>query len=171
MERLDLYDINRIKTGKTIPRGRKLKNNQYRLIVHLCIFNSKRQMLIQHRQINKKSWPNLWDFTVGGSVISGETSQEAIQRELFEEIGLKLDFKNVRPSLTINYRKGFDDIYLINHDVDINSLTLQKEEVQNVKWASMNEIFFMLDKKIFIPYQKSYIELLFYLKDHSKACE
>lgn len=167
MEIQDLYDINRIKTGETTIRGNKIKKGRYRLTILICIFNSENKMLIQHRQPFKNPWPNLWDVTVGGSSIAGETSQNAAERELFEEIGLKLNFDNIRPALTINFDGGFNDVYLINNDVNTNSLTLQQEEVKEVKWASMYEIISMIDENIFIPYNKNYIELLFYLKDHT----
>jgi hypothetical protein len=73
----------------------------------------------------------------------------------------------MRPALTINFYGSFNDVYLINNDVNTNSLTLQQEEVKEVKWASMYEIISMIDENIFIPYNKNYIELLFYLKDHT----
>ena len=38
---------------------------------------------------------------------------------------------------------------------------MQYEEVQQVKWASMEEIFQMIDEGVFIPYYKSLIQLLF----------
>ena len=38
---------------------------------------------------------------------------------------------------------------------------LQYEEVQRVKWATLDEIFQKLDDGIFIPYYKSLIQLFF----------
>jgi len=61
----------------------------------------------------------------------------------------------------MNYNYGFDDIYLIKQDVDINELSLQYEEVQKVKWASKEEIFSMIDSGEFIPYYQSLIQLFF----------
>ena len=106
----------------------------------------------------------MWDITVGGSATMGDSSQDAAEREVFEEIGLKLDLQQVRPHLTVNFDKGFDDIYLLEQDVDIESLTLQESEVQRVKWATIEEIFEMLDSGEFIPYYKSLIQLLFDMK-------
>ena len=51
-------------------------------------------------------------------------------------------------------------------DVDINSLSLQYEEVKAVKWATLDEILQMIKSGEFIPYHESFIELLFYLKDN-----
>lgn len=164
MEIWDLYDKDRIKTGETMVRGSKFKENTYHLVVHVCIFNLEGQMLIQQRQPFKDGWPNMWDITVGGSAVSGDTSQLAAEREVYEEIGYKLSLDGIRPSLTINFDKGFDDIYLIQKDVDISKLKLQYEEVQSVKWASKEEILSMIDEEIFIPYHKSLIDLLFFMR-------
>ena len=117
MELLDIYNKDRIKTGKTMIRGSVSENGAYHLVVHACIFNSEDKMLIQQRQSFKRGWPNLWDISVGGCVAAGETSQMAVQRELFEELGLNIDLKHVRPHMTINFNTGFDDIYLIEQDV------------------------------------------------------
>jgi isopentenyldiphosphate isomerase len=161
MELWDVYDINRIKTNKTMVRGEPFEKGNYHLVVHVCLFNSKGEMLIQQRQPFKKGWSNMWDITVGGSATQGDTSQSAAERELFEEIGLRVDLKNVRPHFTMNFNNGFDDFYLIEQEVDISELSLQYEEVQNVKWASKEEIFSMIESGEFIPYYHSLIQLCF----------
>lgn len=161
MELWDLYDVHRNKTDQTWVRGEKLQPGNYHLVVHVCIFNSDGEMLIQQRQPFKEGWPNLWDVTVGGSAVSGDTSQTAARRELFEEIGLDVDFGRIRPHLTINFERGFDDIYLIENNVELQTLKLQYEEVQNVKWASREEILAMIKNGEFIPYYESLIHLLF----------
>ena len=162
MELWDIYNADRIKTGRTVLRGKTIQKGDYHLVVHVCIFNSKDEMLIQQRQSFKAGWSNMWDITAGGSAVKGDTSQTAIERELFEEVGIKYDFQSVRPHLTINFDGGFDDIYLIEKDdIDINTLQMQYEEVQAVKWATIDEIFEKLDNGTFIPYYKSLIQLFF----------
>ena len=161
MELWDIYDRDRRLSGRTMIRGEAFQNGDYHLVVHACIFNRQGEMLIQQRQPFKQGWPNMWDITVGGSAVQGDTSQMAIQRELFEELGLTLDLRFVRPHLTIQFDHGFDDVYLIENDVNIDALRLQKEEVQRVKWASREEIFEKIDQGLFIPYYKSLIQLFF----------
>ncbi|MDR1664429.1 MAG: NUDIX hydrolase, partial [Clostridiales bacterium] len=56
------------------------------------------------------------------------------------------------------------DYYLIEKDIDINTLTLQREEVQRVRWADKEEIWTMIDKGEFVPYYKSLIALCFEMK-------
>lgn len=161
MELWDIYNRDKTKSNKTMAKGETFEKGAYHLVVHACIFNSKGEMLIQQRQPFKSGWPNLWDITVGGSAVSGETSQTAMEREVFEEIGLKIDLQTVQPHLTINFDVGFDDIYLLERELNINDLVLQYEEVQQVKWATMEEIVKKLDNGTFIPYYKSLIQLFF----------
>ena len=162
MELWDIYDMNRNKTNRTVLRGEEIQPGNYHLVVHVCIFNRDGEMLIQQRQPFKEGWSNMWDITVGGSAVAGDSSQTAAQRELFEEIGLELlDFEQRRPHYTIHFEKGFDDIYIIEKDVDLHTLKLQYEEVQNVKWASKEEILSMIKTGEFIPYFESIIHLLF----------
>ena len=164
MDLWDIYNSERVKTGKVMERGKNFEDGAYHLVVHVCIFNSKNEMLIQQRQPFKDDWSNLWDFTAGGSAISGDNSYIAAERELFEEIGLRMDFSNIRPHLTINFEFGFDDYYLVEVDVEIEKLNLQYEEVQAVKWVSKDKILEMVDNGEFISYYKSLIELLFEMR-------
>lgn len=159
-EVLDLYDVNRIKLDHTMNRYEKNKDGEYRLVVHLVIFNSLGEILIQKRTDTKTYWPGLWDITVGGQVDSGETSQQGIQRESFEELGYIHDFSNERPVFTFNFKEGFDDIYVIEEDVDLTTLKLQETEVSMVKWASLEEIEDMINKNEFIKYYPEYLRLL-----------
>lgn len=109
----------------------------------------------------------MWDITVGGSAVSGDTSQTAAEREVLEEIGYKLDLSNIRPSFTINFKNGFNDIYLVEREIEIDTLKLQYEEVKEVKWATADEIKSMIESGEFIPYDKSFIDMLFFLRNHN----
>lgn len=121
-------------------------------------------MLIQQRQPFKDGWANMWDITVGGSATVGDTSQQTAMRELEEEIGLKLDLSNTRPHLTLNFDEGFDDIYLVEAEVDLDELTLQPSEVQAVQWADEATILDMIRSGKFIPYHEPMIPLLFAMR-------
>ncbi|MDE6639116.1 MAG: GNAT family N-acetyltransferase [Acetatifactor sp.] len=148
----DVYDKDRVKTGKIHRRGEKLPDGQYHLVVHVCIFNSQNQMLIQQRQPFKEGWNNMWDLTVGGSAVAGDSSSQAAEREVYEELGLKIDLSGVRPDFSVTFPGGFDDYYLIRKDVELSELVLQETEVQRVKWAGKEEVLKMQEEGTFIPY-------------------
>ena len=167
MELLDIYDENRNKTGEAFVRGTPLKPGQYRLVVHIVIFNSKGEMLIQQRTPTKDTDPNLWDVTVGGCATAGDDSRSAAHRELLEELGLNIDFTNIRPYLSVNFEGGFDDYYIFEQDdIDLTELTLQASEVQDVQWATLPQVLAMLERGEFIRYQESFIRFLFDQRHH-----
>ncbi len=139
------------------------------MVVHVCIFDLHGRMLIQQRQPFKRGWSNLWDISVGGSAISGDSSRTAAERETREELGLNIDLSDVRPTATLYWEHGFDDYYVVTRPVELESLHLQYEEVQAVRWASKEEILHLIDGGQFIPYEKSLIEQLFFRKDHRSA--
>lgn len=170
MELWDAYDINRQLLNKDLVRGEPAAEGCFHTVVHICIFNGKNQMLIQQRQPFKKGWSDLWDVSCGGSILKGETSGAGAHRELLEELGIDHDFSGIRPNFTYNFREGFDDFYLIEKEVDPSSLSLQYEEVQNVRWASMEEILEMIDSGAFIPYFKSIIGMIFEVRGQHDGC-
>ena len=162
----DVYDVNRRHTGKTVVREKSWGFEKYHLIVHVCVFHPDGRMLIQKRAHEKKAWPDLWEISAGGSALAGEDSWQAAEREVFEELGLKLDLKNARPHLSINYERGFDDFYTAIRGVDLDQLVLQKEEVAEVKWASLQEVRQMETDGTFVPYFPGLIELLWQVRDN-----
>lgn len=170
MEIMDLYDENRQKTDKTYIRGSAQPKGFYRMVVHVCIFNKLGQLLIQRRTLNKKM-PGLWDVTCGGAVSTHESSQMGAQRELFEELGLDIDFKNIRPLVTANFPMGFDDFYVINKDVDLDTLSLQAEEVSDAKRASLDEVIKLRREEKFVRYKESFIRFLFDLSKDNRYVE
>ena len=152
-----------------MQRGDDFPEGAFHLVVHVCIFSSLGEMLIQQRQPFKDGWPNMWDVTVGGSAVAGDSSQKAAERELLEELGLTIDLTGTRPHLTVNYEVGFDDYYLIESEAETEKLNLQYDEIQRVKWATKEEIFSLLECGEFIPYYKDLLGLLFEMRSKYSA--
>ena len=53
---------------------------------------------------------------------------------------------------------------LLTRDLELSSLTLQTEEVQDVRWASEEEVLSMLEAGTFIPYPESFLRFLFAMR-------
>ena len=94
-------------------------------------------------------WPGMWDLSAGGHVDSGETSIQAMHRELIEELGLDVDPTDFHPigvtesvniqGKMINRHMNHYFVYKVN-DIDLESLNLQKIEVSEVRWVDKEEI-------------------------------
>ena len=164
MEYWDLYDRDRIKTGETGLRGAPLPPARFHMVIHICIFNPQGELLIQKRSQLKAGWPGKWDLSVGGAAQVGDSSWQTAQRELAEELGLLVDFSEIRPSFTVNFERGFDDVYLLNMDIALDDLHLQAEEVTEVKWANETTLHQMIDSGEFLPYYHSLISMLFEMR-------
>ena len=133
MELVDLYDENRLPLGRTAERSARKGPGEYRMVVHVCVFDSRGRLLIQRRTPEKVIFPNLWDVSVGGGVDAGEDSRRGAEREFREELGYPLDLSGLRPSVTVNFDGGFDDFYILIRDLRLEELTLQREEVRDVR--------------------------------------
>ena len=57
-------------------------------VVHLHVFNSQGDVYLQKRPEWKDIQPGKWDTAVGGHIDYGETPDEALQREVREELGI-----------------------------------------------------------------------------------
>jgi isopentenyldiphosphate isomerase len=163
MEILDLYNENRERTGRTHVRGKTVREGDFILVVHVWMLNSDGEFLIQKRQPWKKLFPGMWDCSVAGAALAGDSSKAAATREAKEELDLDLDMTGAELILTDKFSFGFDDIWLIRLDLDIDSLHIQKEEVDALKWASPAEIRDMAENGEFIHYY--YLEKMLKLAD------
>ena len=70
IEYWDIYDENRNKTGRIYRRGDEMQSGDYHLVIHVCIFNSKNELLIQRRHPDKIGWPGIWDISAASYRLS-----------------------------------------------------------------------------------------------------
>lgn len=117
IERLDIYDNEKKKTGKIIERkeGLRLGEEEYILAVQCWIINKKREILLTQRKFDK-GYGGMWEPT-GGLLISGENSIQGVKRELQEEIGLNIskeDLFLVREKIEKDENcNTFRDVYIV----------------------------------------------------------
>ena len=145
-ELMDIYDIDRNYTGKTIERENAfLEEDQFILYVLALIENAEGKLLITQRS-QEKSWAAGWWEITGGGVGAGESSREAVEREVREETGL--DPEGFEPELIYSYvnseGKGGDnyivDIYRYRLDFALEDVDLQDSEAVDCALASWDDI-------------------------------
>lgn len=120
----------------------------HKAVVVFIISNDNKKILLQQRAASKKLWPNLWDITAGGHVISGELGYHTVIRETKEEIGIDIDkneleFIGCTTSETISgdiINRHFNEYYIVHKDVKVEDIVLQEEEVQDIKWFTKEEV-------------------------------
>ncbi len=141
MELRDLYDKNSNLIGKTYRKGEAIPDDCYPMVVMAVIRNSKGEFLMQKRVESKGGD---WGVT-GGHPKSGETPIEGIITEVKEELGL--DF--LAEEFT-EFDSGCDGkdcykMYLVNRDISMDDILVQKEELTEVRWFSMEELRHMVE--------------------------
>ena len=139
MEILDVYDNNGNVTGRKIVRGDKsevLSENEHIALAVIFIENEDGEFLIQ-----KTSQEKGGEFSsTGGHVNSGETPLETIKREVKEEIGINIDNDVIEEYGFLLYDKPLRYIFYLKKQIDLNSISVQQEEVEYVKYKTIEEI-------------------------------
>ena len=163
MERLDTYFNQYQKTGRIVERNnyKNLPADEYLMVVHLCVFNCRGEMLIQQRQLHKDRYPGMWDISAGGFVQSGETVTDAVLREAREEIGVEFDEKSVRYVMTVPFSFVLDGFFAVQTDCRLEDFTPQPEEVAQLKWASLDEVLQLCKDGQFVDYDVNLLSYCF----------
>ena len=107
------------------------------------VFNDKNQLLLQQRAAHKYHSPLLWTNTCCSHQRDGEENVEAGKRRLQEEMGFVCDLKEVTWFI---YKAPFDN-GLTEHELDHiligyhnENPTLNREEAENFKWMTIEEV-------------------------------
>lgn len=142
MELVDIVDENNELTGQVEDRWIAYEKGLWRRTVSCWIMNKKGEILLQKRTPNKRRNPNKWAKT-GGQVDSGESVEEAIIREVKEELGIDISKKQIQAiGIYIkddkNRRFAYNFIFIV--DYKIEDYTLQEDEVSEVKYFTIEEI-------------------------------
>ncbi len=156
-EYIDIYDENRNLTGEKLPRKSRLKKGQFMMYVLALIENADGKFLITQRAFDKKWAAGDWEIP-GGGAVAGESSMEAICREVAEETGLDLsscENRVIYSYVNEDLERGdnyFVDIYRFRADFQAEDVTIQKSEAVDWKLASFDEITELGEKGHFLHY-------------------
>jgi len=135
-------------------------------VVHLHVINKNGKILLQKRPVNKFIQPGKWDTPVGGHVSVNETIEQALRREVQEEIGIVLTNANpfaqyiwtsdVESELVFSYITFYDKPLCPNkNELDESEFWTLTEISQNlgrgIFTPNFEHEFKMLQEKIFKP--------------------
>ncbi len=159
MELWDIYDKDKKPTGRTMKRNDWcLKEGEYHLSVLGVIQRQDGKYLITKRAADKAWAPGWWEVS-GGAAIAGETSEEAVKREILEETGL--DVTNAEGGFLFSYHREnpgegdnyFVDVYKYHMDFTEEDIKLQTEETNAFQIADAAQLSEYDKQGIFLHYQ------------------
>ena len=142
MEFNDIYDENRNLTGRVHQRGTPWGPGEYGVVVCVWVYDGRGHLLLT-RRAKGKSFAGTWENS-GGAVQAGETSRQAIARELLEETGIQASPEEFEFLDTDRNRNIFFDHYCLQRQVRPKDIVLQPGETDNVMWASFGKVHWMI---------------------------
>ena len=155
-EIFDIVDEKGQPTGETVTRSQAHAEGVRHRTAHIWVVRDngdKTEVLLQKRALNKDSFPGRYDTSSAGHIQAGDEPLESAIRELSEELGIQADADdlNFAGTFPIQYEKEFHGkmfrdneiafVYVYDEDVDIDKLTIQKEELDSVEWFDLEEVY------------------------------
>ena len=119
-------------------------------VVHLHIFDTQGLLYLQRRSMSKEIQPGKWDTAVGGHVDYGETIEEALHREVREELGITgfepihnftyLFQSSVEREMVYSYRTIYE-----------GDIVIDPEEIDEGRYWDIDEVMAHMGKGVFTP--------------------
>lgn len=168
-EYVDVMDAQGQYTGEKVLKSEAHRKGLYHPTVHIWFYTRDGYILMQQRGRDKATFPLLWDVSVAGHVASGEAVMDAAIREIEEEIGLKLDkkeldhlgvFKSEQLHKVNLIDREFHYTYLCELNTPFSALRKQDSEVEALKMLPLNilaeEVWGLANPQKYVPHDISY---------------
>ena len=160
MEYLDYFDANYKLLGKAEKRKVHLKGLWHHTF-HCWVYTSDGKVVFQLRAKHIVACPGLLDVSCGGHIQAGETPLKGGLRELREELGLKVSQKELLylgvfqhtadclyPDGKPNLNREYGHVYLLKSDLPLKEYRLQRDELDGVFKADLNDLFRLFSKEV-----------------------
>ena len=145
MEYSDIYDAQRRLTGRRHLRGTPWGKGEYGLIVCVWVYDGKGRVLMTQRA-PEKTFAGTWENS-GGAAQAGETSRQAIARELYEETGIRANPVEFELIGSRRDKDAFFDFYCLRDNTPLEKIVLLPGETSDVKWVTFKEVHQMIRRK------------------------
>ncbi|MCY1722235.1 NUDIX domain-containing protein [Prolixibacteraceae bacterium Z1-6] len=119
-------------------------------VVHLHVLNKNKAILVQKRPLNKLIQPGKWDTAVGGHISAGETLEQALEKEAFEEIGLKDFSAKLQKVYKWESEVEAELVYMFT-TYDFKNYSVQSDEVDELRFWTKNQVLKNMDRGVFTP--------------------
>ena len=145
MEYNDIYDADGHATGRVHRRGSPWKAGEYGLVVCVWVHDGRGNILLT-RRAKGKSYAGTWENS-GGAAKAGETSRQAIARELFEETGIRAEESEFEFLRAVRDKNAFYHHYCLKRATPLEDIVLLPGETDGAQWVTFARIHEMIETK------------------------
>lgn len=136
-------------------------------VVHLHLFNSKGELYLQLRPKWKSIQPNKWDTACGGHIEYGELVEDALKREVYEELGVSNFIPNLITKYVFDGKIDYEFVNVYSAVYD-GIVTPSSTELAGGRFFSKQEIITKLGTNFFTPnFEQEYKTYIMNLNIHS----
>lgn len=140
-----------VKERREIHRDGDLHGTAHVWLVRYRPDRKSAEVLLQKRSRDKDSFPGCYDISSAGHIPSGDDFRESALRELWEELGIRVQAEDLVCEYThIGYREAefygqvfknneYSRVYLCECGLEPEEFRLQPEEVESVLWMDFRE--------------------------------
>lgn len=132
-------------------------------VVHLHVFNSRGELYLQKRPEWKDIQPGKWDTAVGGHVDLGESVEQALRREVREELGIT-DFTPERVTHYV-FESVRERELVFTYKTVYDGPVYPSDELDGGRFWPVEEIRANLGKGIFTPNFEGEVEKVLLMKN------
>jgi len=167
-EYFDIIDKSGKRIGKATRQECHSDKSLAHCTVHVLVFNSRGELFLQKRSMDKDIQPGKWDTSVGGHLDLGEVFDQAVHREMKEELDIETPveymydywmYSEVETEYVHTYRAIYD-----------GAIKLDPNEIDEGRFWSIEEVEENLGTGIFTPnFEQEYQQYLQWEKSKSSA--
>jgi len=129
-------------------------------VVHLHVFNSRGEVYLQKRPTWKDIQPGKWDTAVGGHVDYGESPEQALLREVREELGIET-FVPEHMGMYVFDSKRERELVYVNKTTYDGPIRPSEEELDGGRFWTVEEIRQAIGQQVLTPNFESEFQRFF----------
>jgi isopentenyldiphosphate isomerase len=140
----------------TVPRSVMRCDRLLHRAVYVIVFDPQGRLLIHRRSDRKDIWPGWWDIAIGGVVSAGESWEQAVRREVAEEIGIEIATAagDAHPEPIGGGRYDDDHLSVLGRCYRIvigGPVTFADGEIVEAEWVAPGALRDLLGERRFLP--------------------
>lgn len=127
------------------PRSEVHAKNWLHRAVHVFVFNPAGELLMHLRSATKDQYPSTFTSSASGHVSSGESYESSVERELWEELGLRGELEFLA-KFSAGPETCFEHTQLYRLVTDAVP-TPDPEEIAAIEWLSLADVATRLERE------------------------